>query len=50
MNPTCSLSGPRMEAASLAKDWLMELVSDLKLDIEIGLGDRVSILLGVRKI
>ena len=39
-----------MEAASLANDWLMELASDLKLDIEIGLGERVSILFGVRKI
>ena len=36
---TCSLSGPSMDVTSLAKETLLELFSDRKLVIDIGLGD-----------
>ena len=39
---TCSRSGPSMDETSLVTEALFELSADLKLHMEIGLGDRDS--------
>ena len=39
---TCSRSGPSMDETSLVTEALFELSADLKLHMEMGLGDRDS--------